>query len=507
VKDVPGELVVRRRRGLSHYIEGHTGWSGIGIAVLLLLPAAVAAATTLAGGSPEQLVGLTSLAAAPAMLWAAIAFPEALVGVIVFGQILGPYGLTTPIGNITPGTVGLLILLWVKLPEIADTVRKPGYVLAAALTLALVAATGLQLLHVPASQAARIVITAAGFGAYMLLGMYVGSRPRYLAAAGLGASVGLVLLGLSALVANSHLIPGFVPGGTSRQILGFASPFVRTTGLRSDTDGLLLALAIPWLAIVARFPNRLSVRVGALATLAAIELAALLLFQSRSMVLEGALAPVIVWTLADRQILPAGIAGNVRGRLRASLRDRRAQIAAAGAIAIVIGTMFVAAQLVIGDKVSNVSTQIRADTYSSSLSYFLNHPWTIIVGADQTAFYVAINHDMLLALPVGNAIPASTPVHNFLIERVVAGGIIAGVSALLLSTVPLLTIIRKQLDRGTFTREAATVVAAVVVVVLEASVTATNGNAGALWITLGWGVAVAATYAAHGVARTDQSHR
>ena len=123
-------------------------WFDARVAVLILLPAAVAAVTALEGRSAEHILGFASLAGIPLMAWAAVMAPEALVGAIVFAQILEQFELATPIGTVSPGSVALVVFLVVRLPDIIATVRKPGYMFATVLAIAYVAGHSVQFLHV-----------------------------------------------------------------------------------------------------------------------------------------------------------------------------------------------------------------------------------------------------------------------------------------------------------------------------------------------------------------------
>ena len=465
-------------------------WFDARVAVLILLPAAVAAVTALEGRSAEHILGFASLAGIPLMAWAAVMAPEALVGAIVFAQILEQFELATPIGTVSPGSVALVVFLVVRLPDIIATVRKPGYMFATVLAIAYVAGHSVQFLHVAAYPAARQMVTACGFAGFVLLGMYIGTRRRHLAAAGVGAVAGLLTLAFLAIVANVHPIPGFLDTYNSRAIIVINSPFQRSLGLRADTLGLLLALGIPWLACVARFGDRRRNRVASVSVIGLIWLASVLLFQSRSMVLECMLGPAIVWAFADRAIFAGGPAQNLRQAIARARHDRRTVRAAAVLAVAVVAVLAFGLYLAVGDTINGVSTQFRADSYTETVKYFAGHPWAVVFGTDPTAFHHLI--DATLFNPTVRHISANAPVHNFIVETLVAGGIVSAGSLVLLSIVPIIRIGRNQLIAGRISPAAATAVAAIALAVIEASVTPAIANSGALWIVLGWGVAAAA---------------
>ena len=459
--------------------------------VALILPPAVSGlVVALLGGSPEQVLAAASVAGVPLMAWAAIRAPEALVGAIVFFQILEQFELATPIGTISPGAVALVVFLFVRLPDIVATLRKPGYAFAFLLVCGYVAGHAFQFMHIPPSQAARQMVTPTGFAGFALLGMYIGTRQRHLAAAGAGAAAGLLIMAVLAVAANIHPVAGLFETNNSRAIFVFTSPFLRSYGLRGDTAGLLLALAIPWLFCVTRFTSREAVQRASVGVIGLIGLASLLLFQSRSMVLECILGVAIVWTLADREIFSGGPAENLRQAVDRARHNRRTMRAARVVFAGMVIAVVFGLYLAVGDTINGVSTQLRADSYSETVNYFASHPWAVIIGTDPTAFHHLI--DAGLFNPTVRHISENAPVHNFIVETLVAGGIVSAGSLTLLCIVPFLRIVRNQFVAGRITPAAATTMAVVAVAVIEASVTPAIANSGALWIALGWGVAAAA---------------
>jgi len=486
---VPGQVSGRRAR-LIAWLGAAREWLDIRRAILLALPAAVAAAAAFQGGSLELVLGLASIASIPLMAWAAVKAPEAFVGAIVFVQILEQFELATPVGTISPGSVALVVFVVVRLPDIVATMRKPGYAFATLLVCCYVAGHAVQFIHVPLYPAARQMVTAAGFGGFTLLGMYIGSRPRHLAAAGAGAAAALLVLAVLAVVANVHPVKGLFETSNSRAIFVLTSPFLRSYGLRGDTAGLLLALAIPWLAFTAFYATRRSIRSASVGVIGLIGLASLLLFQSRSMVLECILGPVIVWSLAARAIFDGGPADGVRQAIDRARHDRRTVLATRVVLAGGLVVLAFGLYLAIGDTINGVSTQFRADSYTETVKYFAGHPSAVIFGTDPTAFHHLI--DATLFNPTVSHISSNAPVHNFIVETLVAGGIVSAGSLVLLSIVPILRIGRNQLVAGRISPAAATAVAAIALAVIEASVTPAIANSGALWIVLGWGVAAAA---------------
>ena len=252
------------------YQEGANATSIVAILVLLI---AVGVGVAIVGVAPAQLVAITSLAAIPLILWATVRVPALVVGVIAFSQILEGFELQTPVGTISPGIVALMVFLGLRLPETLAIGGSRMSRLGAACLVAYVAGHGFQFLHSDAGLAARSIVTASSFAAFVLLGMYVGVRRSHFAGAAVGGAIGVLVLAGMALAANLGLIPlpsSYSPG---REILGVTSPFLRNFGIDTANIGFLLALCVPWLALATRPPSATRVRFVASAVLVLIWLA------------------------------------------------------------------------------------------------------------------------------------------------------------------------------------------------------------------------------------------
>lgn len=428
----------------------------------------VGAAVAIIGASPVNLVALASLAAIPLVVWGTVRVPELVVAFILFSQILEAFELQTPIGTLSPGIVALLVFLAQKLPQVMATVSSPAYRLGIASLVAYVTGQAFQFLHGDAGLAARQMITASSFAAFVVLGMYIGTRRSHLGAAAIGAATGLVTLAGLALAGDLSIIP-LPPAASSsaREILGVVTSFGRNLGLQTVALGLLLSSCVPWLALRIRSPTRFWIRAVCITVLAFIWLAALFVFQIRSMVLEVPAGILLVWSLANRRF-STGV-----------------MLTGLSAAAVVVLGLYLSAST---EATSAVSTQLRTESYVAALREFIGNPSVLLVGTDPREFHLMVN----ATLTYGSLIPASAPIHNLLIETILLGGVISGIGLLLLLLAPVFRVVRCARRAGRFDGQIAVAVSAVGIVFLEASVWPGIANSAPLWITLGCAAAVAA---------------
>ena len=433
-----------------------------GVLASLATSIAFGIVVAIVGVEPTTLVAVASLAAIPLIMWATGRTPELVVGTIVFSLILVGFETQTPVGTLSPAIVALIVFVGLRLPQIVAMASSPGYRFGTACLVAYVAGQGFQFLHGDAGVAARHMITASSFAAYAALGMYVGARRSHIAAAAIGAATGLLVLAGLALLAN--LDAGSV-NSLGRQILGVTSPFTRNYGLGTIVPiGLLLALCVPWLALATRSPSSLWVRAASSAALVLIWLASLLLFQSRSMVLEVPLGIALAWSLANRRFSTALV-----------------MIGCCAAIALFAG-------LALATSTDVVSTQLRTESYTAALDYFIRNPSVLVVGTNPEQFHLMVN----ASLTYGSQIPADAPTHNLLIETVVVGGVISAAGLILLTLAPALSMLKSVRRVRQVSAPMALALSAVAIAVLEASVTPAIANSAPLWMALGYGVAAAA---------------
>lgn len=436
------------------------------IAATAIAALAIGSGASFVNGSPPLLIAITAVVAVPLMFWASARAPGLVIALLVSSQILEYLELQTPIGTISAGIVILVVMLLANLPSVVGTVTARGYSYAMVLLAAYVAAHVVQFLHVDAGTAARQMITSSSFVAFTVIGMYIGARRNLLGAAGIGATFGLLVLAAIALASSLGLIPYLAPPSNSREILGITSPFARTYGLGSTNVGLLFALSAPWLASVLRFGPSALTRGLSFTALAMIWVASLLLFQSRSMVLECAFGAALVWMIAERRKGPALLAAGL-----------------VGAVALAVGMSLLGSQ----DESSMVSSQLRLESYATALNYLVSHVQVILVGTDPLAFHLMVN----ATLTYGDQIPATAPVHNFLIEVLIASGIVGAGALALVIAIPYAAIIRRVFVVDKVDRTTAVIIASATVALIEASVTPAGANSAVLWITLGLLVASA----------------
>jgi len=426
---------------------------------------AVGAAVAIVGAAPILLVAVASLAAIPLIVWGTVRVPELVIGTIAFSQILEGFELQTPLGTLSLGIVALTLFLGQRLPQVAAMVTSSAYRLGTVCLVAYVAGHGFQFFHADAALAARGMITALSFAAFVVLGMYVGARPSHVAGAAVGAATGLLVLAALALAANLGVVPLPAFHSPGREIFGFVSPFVRNYGLDAVPIGLLLPLCVPWLALTARSPSRFWVRTTSIAVLALIGIASFLLFQSRSIVLEIPLGILLVWGLTNHKFSTGFL------------------VVGLCASAVLV------AGLALSASTDNVSTQLRTESYATALDYFIANPFVLIAGTNPDQFHLIVN----ASLTYGSQIPTGAPTHDLLVETVVAGGVVSATGLVVLILAPLLGMLRYARRVGQFTRPMALALSAVVIAVIEASITPAIANSAGLWMTLGWAVAVGAS--------------
>jgi hypothetical protein len=425
----------------------------------------VGTAIAFVGAAPSGLVAVASIAAIPLILAATVRAPEIVVATIAFAQILEGFELQTPLGTISLGIISLIAFLGLRFPEVLSTLKSPGYRIGIVCLSLYVAGQGVQLLHGDPAVAIRQVITACSFAAFTVLGMYIGGRRSHLAAVAFGAAAGLLVLGALALAANLGFVPVAAAPPPGREILGVVSPFFRSYGLAGATVGLLLPLCVPWLALKTRSTGGIWTRGGSGAALVLILIASLLLFQSRSMVLEVGLGVFLVWSLANR-------------RFSSGLM----------LVAISVGT-FLVAGFALSSSTDAVSNQLRSEGYATAVEYLLGNPFVLIVGTNAEQFRLMVN----ASLTFSALIPVDAPTHNLIIETVVSGGLASGIALVVLVFAPVLSIFRSARRIGRFSPWMALGLSAVAIAVLEVMVTPAIANSAPFWTAIGCAIALSAS--------------
>jgi len=438
------------------------------IAAGVLASAALGIAMGFLGSSGQVILGLLLVTLVPVLAIMAVRAPEAAVGLIVFAQIFEWLEVQSPLGTISPSIIALMIFLIVRLPDVVPTMWARGYGLPVASFGVFVAAHALQFLHADAAQAARQLITAASFAAYGLLGMYIGSRRAHLVAAAVGAGAVLLVSGTLALASNAGVTIVASTLSPPREILGIMSPFLRSYGVPGVLVALLLPLCIPALVLYASSSGSPAVmRAGALTAVALIGLASLFLFQSRSMVLEIAIAVMLVVGLTGRRF---GVGMLVIGLCLG--------------VAVVIG-------LTLTGSTDPIGNQFREESYSTAITFFAGDPQRALLGTDPSAFRVMVN----AATTYGHLIPADAPIHNLLIETIVVGGVAGALALLVLAFSAPARALRMASRVGRFSGTMTVMLAAAIMAILEVAVTPAVANSAGFWMTMGWCAAVGASVA------------
>jgi hypothetical protein len=369
-----------------------TGLACIGVA-------AIAAQSSLDG--PVIALGAT-LALLPLLALLAARQPVAAVGVFVGGQILEAFEYTTGLGTLSFGVVLLALLLVFHWRSLWDAFRQERHLRIAAVLFGVWVASYLLRLHYAAPQTvARLIITALSFGAIAAAGVIVGRRRGAVGSIGIGATAALIALGVCGALASIGVIPE--PdrfGGAGRDLLGITSPFDRNYGLNVpfDSVALLTPLAIPWLMLLV-VSLRGRTRVAAGLALLLVLLAAVFVFQAREMLVQTALAVVLVVFV-------------IRPRIGALF-------------ALVVLPLIVVAVIALAG-VDQTSADIRVANVEYVGETLLEDPGRFLLGTDENAFFIesTANSPKLIAA-IQSADFTDNAIHNFFLSNLVAGGILA----------------------------------------------------------------------------------
>jgi hypothetical protein len=360
-------------------------------------------------GSASRAVGLITIACVPFLAaLATIALPL-LAAAVVFMQAFEGYELRTPVATLSPGVAALLIfLVWARGDLLALFRYRVAQILGAAVVV-LVAAHALQFLEVSARITLRGLVTTAGVALFWLAGLYLARQTWGMTAAGIGAVLGLSVLGLAAVLVAAHVLPQSYVISGGRTFFGFESPFPRTYGLSVAGlfPSLFLPLAIPWLTLLALATGDHKRRLAALVTVGALFLLVVFFFQSRSMLLQIAVG-VTVAALA--------FCGAAWQRLL-------------GLGGLVVAAAFAVPSLLFAT--DRLSTHDRLTQYRLAWEFFREDPRAILVGTDPAALAEHINARLVPPQP------ASAPIHNVLIQSLAEGGILAAAAALAILVVPV----------------------------------------------------------------------
>jgi hypothetical protein len=247
-----------------------------------LTSAALGAAISFA---PPQLMAVAFAVPVVIGLLILLDFPLVLLGAFVFLQIFEEYQYKSSAGSITLGLVALVLLFarsqfWDRLAK-SGALRVGFWLLAAWMATALLRVT-----YEPLGSAVRDTIKAASYLAVVAIAAGFATRSGAVRAAAIGASVGLVILGVLGVLASEGVIPYLASRhGGSRELFGMTMPFERNYGLTVgyDSVALLAPIAVAYCAVHIGRP-RPAIALLTLAFLFAT------VFQARGLVLQVVIA-------------------------------------------------------------------------------------------------------------------------------------------------------------------------------------------------------------------------
>lgn len=405
------------------------------------------------------LIILLSIIVSPLLLVLGMRAPELAGGTLVFLLILEAFEVATPVGSISIGIVILVVFLVVHLRGILHLMNRSRFLIVLGLILALlILANTFQILHVGPDTVLRRLVTLLSFAIYWFVGIKLGSEARYIRSTVIGATLALLVLGTLGILASSNVIPPPTRIVEPRAFFGFVSPFRRNYGLDLNFAGvaLLLPLCAPWIFGQAVFARTGITRVLALITYALLIMVVLLVFQSRSMILELIVVPAIIIAYS-----------NARTILRFTF------------IAVGIGAVYlVLPNLLMADE--GVGSGYRSDSFAYIVEYLKTNPKTFLIGANVNEIRMQVERFSAYTQLVGEA-----PIHNMFVGQLLQGGALAMGSLALLFAIPILRV-RNLLSSGAENRQVGSVVlASLGAAFIEIMINPIEANVAGLWLTLG----------------------
>lgn len=367
-------------------------------ALCLALAGTLGAVVPLSSYSVPFTAILLGLASLPLLILLVDKRPALALGTFVAVQPLEAFEVRTPIGT---GSVGLLVLVLLLVRHgdkfLSKLKTERPLRLVAALLLLWMVAYPLRIGHEDAAAVARQMITMASFLAIAVVGASLSAERDILGAVAKGAVVALVTLGMAGVLVSYGIIPEPDRISEPRSVLGINSPFSRNYGLNVPFDAVavLFPLCVPYFAVKLMRPNMaVGARCSSVVALASVLLPALLIFQSRGMVIQVMLA------LAVSAII---------------IRPRLAPFVGALGMAAVVA---LSGELVETDI---ISSGLRTASYSKVIENVVWSPSDFVFGVDENEFYTRT----AASIGAGQAVSNDNAVHNLFLSNLVAGGYVS----------------------------------------------------------------------------------
>jgi hypothetical protein len=397
------------------------------------------------------LAGVVAVIAVPIALAMTLVAPGlALFALVAVQPFEGAY-IQSPLGQLTIGIVVLALFLLVRS---TDVLRAMSVSNLTPFVFLYLFAHVVHIAHTPVDRVAGEMTQMASYGAMFGVGAWAGSRRQLLPLA-LGAIVALGTMSLMGLATSAGLLePERV--SPARTIFGITSPFMRSygTNLPYDATALLVPLAVAPTTAVLLLGRR---KLMGLLVLAFLVVTFLLVFQSRSMLAQTAVAVGVIGFVSQRLWLRVGLVG-------------------AGAA----GALFVSGPFY---EVDAISSSLRADGFRLAGNILSEGLRWVPAGlsADEIAVRFQGIAEWAAAVSLG---PSFQPIHNLFLWEFVHSGLIVGlllVTLWLASARKVVMLVQQQ-----WSVPHAALLAAFAMATLEMFVDPISSNVLGLWVLLGF---------------------
>lgn len=421
-------------------------------------------AVSLVEGSAPPTVLICTIAATPLLAWVTSRFPAVSLGLLVAIEPLEAFSFATPLGDISPGIVMLMLLLIMNAERVRCAYSTRPLFRATFWVLALwIGSYVFRVNYEDPGLVARQMITIASFVAIMVAAAGLAGERRVLGWTTAGAVVALSVLGFLGALAGLGIIPLSGVSQAPRELLGILSPFTRNYGLSlpNDTLDVLFPLAVAGTLVGLFSRDSLwGVRVASAAGLVAVVLAALLVFQSRSMLAQLGVALVVAaWVtgIPFRKLL---------------------------AIPLLVSCA-IAAQSIMS--IDATATTLHAASIFGSIDAVLNDPLSYVLGRSENALFAQEAAQAGLAAAIGN----DNAVHNLFLSNLIGGGYVAFLLICIAYLRPIGLAIRGAVRRPC-SRELQVLAIAAAATLVAVSVEPVRANILGSWLVLGLIVGTAA---------------
>lgn len=415
----------------------------------VLMAAALGAAIPFA---PPQLIAVAFAVPVVIGLLILLDFPLVLLGAFGFLQIFEEYQYNSAAGSITLGFVALVLLL--ARSQFWDRLAKSGALrVGFGLLVVWMATALLRVTYEPLGSAVRDTIKAASYLAVVAVAAGFATRSSAVRAAAIGASVGLVSLGVLGVLASEGVIPYLASRqGGAREFLGMTMPFERNYGLTVgyDSVALLAPIAVAYCAVHIGRP-RPAIALLTLAFLFAT------VFQARGLVLQ------VVIALAAIPVLRRPWHGWA------------------------LVPVFAAVAFAMAGYVSNVdeiSSAGRTDVQDRIFADLRANPGSFLTGRDQDE-YAADALEGQAGLTEAFADFEKVPIHNLFLSELVAGGWLACL-ALIAAYLTMLIVAFQRWRADPSDLISQTLLLAALLVTFESLVEPVLANIAGLWLVFGF---------------------